>query len=234
MKMSQEWYEEEEEDLVEIYKVWCKMPFWTAFESSALIHQCDPSEPIEIPSAQRVVHRLRTLIERHCGTELLAGSPDKISPPTLLLWAKRTGVRINYPLKACITRSYPEARKRPDPALSREALLARVAELEADVQKLADDPPPNFKERQSLMKLVLGMAVAGYGYNPRAPRNPATGEIINDLRIKEVPTVDQGTLLRCLRTAMEELDWPPPEEDGGQSKVSPAKPPSRKRPQAGR
>ncbi len=84
--MSQEWYEEEEEDLVEdIYGVWCKMPFWTAFESSALIHQCDPSEPIEIPSAQRVVQRTRTLIERHCGTELLPGSPDKISPPLFSL-----------------------------------------------------------------------------------------------------------------------------------------------------
>ncbi|MDR6306693.1 hypothetical protein GGQ85_004427 [Nitrobacter vulgaris] len=45
--MSQEWYEEEQEDLVEIYEVWCKMPLWTAFEASALIHQCDPSEPID-------------------------------------------------------------------------------------------------------------------------------------------------------------------------------------------
>ncbi|WP_156936930.1 hypothetical protein [Bradyrhizobium sp. WSM2254] len=110
-----------------------------------------------------------------------------------------------------------------------------MAELEADRQKLADDPPPNFKERQSLLTLVLGMAVAGYTYNPRALRNVATRDIVDDLERKGLPTVSQETVLKCLRTAMEELDWPPPEEDGdGQSNVSPAKRPSRKRPPAGR
>lgn len=234
--MSQEWYEEEEEDLVQdIYRVWCKMPFWTAFESSALIHQCDPSAPIDIPSAQRVVHRTCTLIERHSGTELLPGSPDKISPPHLLPWAKRMGLRINYPLRACITRSYPKLRRRPDLASSPEVLLARVAELEAERQKLLDDPAPNLKERQSLLTLVLGMAVAGYTYNPKAPRNPATRDIVDDLERKGLPTVTQETVLKCLRTAMEELDWPPPEVEGdGQPNVSPAKRPSRKRRPAGR
>ncbi|MBR0704561.1 hypothetical protein JQ599_31975 [Bradyrhizobium diazoefficiens] len=233
--MSQEWYEEEEEDLVEIYKVWCKMPFWTAFESSALIHKCDPSEPIEIRSAQRVVKRTSTLIERHCGTALLPGSPDRISPPALLYWAKRMGVRINYPLKTCIRRSYPAAPKRADSELGREALVLRVAELQAQVEQLTEDPPQNSNERRSLLKIVLGLSVAGWGYDPRAERNPSTGEMIGDMRTVGVPMVDQGTLKKWIDEAAEELDWPLPEEEGnGQPNVSLARRPSRKRPPAGR
>lgn len=204
--MSQDWYEEEEEDLVEdIYKVWCKMPFWTTFESSALIHQCDPSEPIDIPSAQRIVQRTRTLIERHCGTELLPGSADKISPPDLLPWAEHMGVWINIPLKECIRGAYSNVQGLPETALTREALLARIAELEAQKQRLEDDPAPNFLERQSLLKLVLGMAVGGYTYNPRASRNTATRDIVADMERHQIPTVTQETVLRRLRTAMQEL-----------------------------
>jgi hypothetical protein len=214
--MAQEWYEEEEDDLVEgIYKVWCKMPFWTAFESSALIHQCDPSEPIDIPSAQKFVHRTRTLIDRHCGTELLPGSPDRILPPDLLPWAEHMGVWINPALKECIRGAYSNVQTLPEAALTREALLARIAELEAQKQRLEADPAPNARERQSLLKLVLGMAVAGYTFNPRHSRNTATRDIVTDLERHQIPTVTQETVLSRLRTAMQELDWPPPDYDGG-------------------
>ncbi len=214
--MTQEWYEEEEDDLVEgIYKVWCKMPFWTAFEASALIYQCDPSVPIDIPSAQRFVHRMRTLIERHCGTELLPGFPDKISPPDLLHWAEHMDVWINPALKECIRGSYGNLQNLPEAASTREALLARIAELEAQKQRLEADPAPNARERQSLLKLVLGMAVAGYTFNPRNSRNTATRDIVTDLERHQIPTVTQETVLSRLRTAMQELDWPPPDYDGG-------------------
>lgn len=32
------------------------------------------------------------------------------------------------------------------------------------------------KERKTMLKLIIGMAIDGYGYDPRSPRNTATGE----------------------------------------------------------
>lgn len=119
-------------------------------------------------------------------------------------------------LRACIRGAYSNVQSLPEAALKREALLARIAELEAQKQRLEADPAPNARERQSLLKLVPGMAVAGYTYNPRASRNTATRDIVADLERHQIPAVAQETFLGRLRTAMQELDWPPPDYNGGQ------------------
>ena len=62
----------------------------------------------------------------------------------------------------------------------------------------------NPKERESLLKLVIGMAVEQYGYNPNASRNEATAHIASDLATNGVP-LDRDTILKWLREASELL-----------------------------
>ena len=53
------------------------------------------------------------------------------------------------------------------------------------------------KERTSLLKLVIGMAVQGYKFDPDKERNAATREIADDLSLLGIP-LDRGTILKWL------------------------------------
>ncbi|MGH8592304.1 MAG: hypothetical protein ACREX9_23030 [Gammaproteobacteria bacterium] len=63
----------------------------------------------------------------------------------------------------------------------------------------------------SLYKLITIMAVGGYGYDPRATRNTATSQILNDseqLGIK----IDPDTVLKWLKIATNEIEFTPPKK----------------------
>lgn len=65
----------------------------------------------------------------------------------------------------------------------------------------------NTKEKESLLKLVIGMAVAAYRYNPQAARSDIPTEIVNDLIRAGVP-LDADTVRKFLRLGAKLL---PPE-----------------------
>ena len=60
------------------------------------------------------------------------------------------------------------------------------------------------RERDTLMKLIIGMAVSRYKYDPRANRNEATSAIADDLAKLGIP-LDPDTVLKWLREAAEYL-----------------------------
>ena len=55
-------------------------------------------------------------------------------------------------------------------------------------------------ERESLLKLVIGMAIEGYKYSPDAARNTATADIANDLA-KLGLTMTDDTVRKWLKQA---------------------------------
>jgi len=59
-----------------------------------------------------------------------------------------------------------------------------------------------------LLKLVIGMAVRGYVYDPKAARSDSVTEIVKDLALVGVP-LDDDTVRKWLREAAEQL---PPKE----------------------
>ena len=60
-------------------------------------------------------------------------------------------------------------------------LSARIADLES-VKSYEPEKPLGLRERDSLLKLVLGMAIRGYGYDPKAGRSGTVREIAGDLQ----------------------------------------------------
>lgn len=66
----------------------------------------------------------------------------------------------------------------------------------------------NPKERESLLKLVIGMAVEQYNYDPHSLRNEATADIATDLATNGVP-LDRDTILKWLREGAELLPREP-------------------------
>ena len=56
------------------------------------------------------------------------------------------------------------------------------------------------KERETLLKLVIGMAVKGYSYDPAASKNSATKEIVDDLADLGIG-IDPDTVRKYLKEA---------------------------------
>ncbi|MBB3235800.1 hypothetical protein [Phyllobacterium endophyticum] len=77
-----------------------------------------------------------------------------------------------------------------------DALKARIVELEASPQS-SSEKPLGTRERESLLKLIIGMAIAGYRYEPKIGRNAATTEIADDLTKLGV-SLDADTIRKYL------------------------------------
>jgi hypothetical protein len=93
----------------------------------------------------------------------------------------------------------------------------KIAALEAEVDALQSQQPApeaeqgiGTRERDSLLKLVIGMAVAAYAYDPKAARSDRPTEIAGDLVRNGVP-LDVDTGRKWLREAAELL---PPKGNG--------------------
>jgi|GEM_PF-6930219 len=54
------------------------------------------------------------------------------------------------------------------------------------------------REKDTLLKLVIGLAIGGYGYDPKAAKNMATQEIVNDLRLRGI-SMDADTVKKWLK-----------------------------------
>tara|TARA_Y100000815_G_scaffold274481_1_gene308739 strand:- start:41456 stop:42442 length:987 start_codon:yes stop_codon:yes gene_type:complete len=76
---------------------------------------------------------------------------------------------------------------------------SRIAELESGSSKSAAS-----RERQSLLKLVIGMAIKGYGHNPDAARTSTSREISSDLQLIGL-SLDEDTIRRYLTEAKDLL-----------------------------
>jgi hypothetical protein len=88
---------------------------------------------------------------------------------------------------------------------ARDAAEARGAELQSRLDAgLQTEKPVSLRERESLLKLVIGMATAGYKYDGKAPRNTATSEIASDLEQLGIG-LDVDTVRKWLREAAEML-----------------------------
>ncbi len=60
------------------------------------------------------------------------------------------------------------------------------------------------KERSSLLKMIIGMAIEGYRYDPTAKRGPTASEIASDLQLLGI-SLDEDTIRRWLKEAVQEL-----------------------------
>lgn len=80
----------------------------------------------------------------------------------------------------------------------RDALLGQIADLKAPGK------PLNPKERESVLRLIIGIAIKGYSYNPSMSRSPIAREIADDLAETGLP-LSEDTVRKWLKEAAELL-----------------------------
>jgi hypothetical protein len=77
----------------------------------------------------------------------------------------------------------------------------------ADAEKTSPakmKPEIGQREKESLLKLVIGLAIGGYGFDPKSARNAKLSEISSDLATAGVP-LDDDTIRKWLKAGVELL-----------------------------
>ncbi|MFO1418515.1 MAG: hypothetical protein U1E83_07570 [Methylotetracoccus sp.] len=84
--------------------------------------------------------------------------------------------------------------------------FTRTRDSRTDRPVLRDDLPPS--ERESLLKMVLAMAVGAYGYDPRSDNQKATGSGQGSIKVDADRlglSLDPKTIRKYLREAVDRL-----------------------------
>jgi hypothetical protein len=113
--------------------------------------------------------------------------PEKANPQFFISWAEGKDIDI-YWLKGAREFGY---------------LLPVNPTPEKEVKPLATT------ERNQLLKIILGMAVDSYGYDPAANKNDATKQIVDDLSKIDIK-IDAGTVLKYLKEAARTVSFTMP------------------------
>jgi hypothetical protein len=102
--------------------------------------------------------------------------------------------------------SLPQCSAARDEAITQLAELRKSTATETTKQTCAVREIST-RERDSLLKMVIGMAVKGYGYNPLVKRSEQVTEIASDLEKVGVP-LDADTVRKWLKAGAELLPAP--------------------------
>ena len=180
------------------YGYWAKMPYWTPAEAAALALGLCPEAMKRIDHAQAEATppvvleylRLRKLVWRSRKLEELRSIHGYIDPHGYLRWSERHGVGVPSELASAVRAS------RESDAAASEASAKQLTSL----PKPSEAKPLMTRERDTLLKLIAGMALAGYGYDPKAAKSPTVKEIWDDLALRGI-LLDQDTIRSKLKEA---------------------------------
>jgi hypothetical protein len=150
------------------YEFWSRMAGWTAKEAAALLLDIDPdnipSDSFELGSLRYRHDRLFRLLDRACKMDEL-DSP--MVPRDFLTWAVSNGIKPPKKLIALVRAGKPHRNWR-----SRYFAMKRERDKSVhDFEVLSDQTSNSLNERpkQTLLKLVGGMARDKFGHDPKKP-----------------------------------------------------------------
>lgn len=198
------------------YSSWAIYPTWQLDEAAALSLGIDPSGAVRHHRNLQFRNEYRALKveleERHKLIERF-GRAGRIghgsTPAEFVAFMRSAGIGFPPELQIAVD----AVAEQIDWQRRAEELERRVQELEDKINDMGNAPPaPDLgeRERTSLLKLAIGMAMKGYKYNPAAYRNPATQEIADDLANCGLE-LDVDTVRKYLQQARELV--PPPETE---------------------
>jgi hypothetical protein len=217
---------------------WSKAAYWRIPEAVALLFGEDPeavqrhlSKPTTYRGIRRRIQPFADEYDKICDLANRAVKAKQLhalsSPGVFLAWARRNKIEYPYELEREVLlhghkmidwqSSYENLKKQyadkeQEMAVlnqCRDALLRRVSGLEEQLQQ-AGSKHLGTRERDSVMKLIIGLAIGGYRYDPTAARNDAIRDICSDLSLSGLP-LDPDTVRKWLREAAELL----PRQDSG-------------------
>jgi hypothetical protein len=199
------------------FSYWAKMGEWNYEEAAAVLVGINPNR-LSLDEAKfrvSVSGAARDQYKGICELALRAYSivdPQGSPPAKWLEWARKINLPIPVQLEAEVQKlgavSQPKEEDRQ--ASSRQS-RGRLSDLEGAPAKAKamTVQPLAARERESMLKLIIGMAIKGYRYDPKAKRNDSVREITDDLEECGVALSDD-TIRKYLTEGAELV---PPKED---------------------
>ncbi len=200
---------------------WSKMPYWSLNEALALSFGWEPNRQAELTSAPLAYVRHQELILRAHKTAALT---DPINPADFVQWVLAQDLPFPSALAEAISlrhRNQPNWKAEAEQWKEKERLASEafdyhkaqsakksqlIAKLEEEIQALkaaaSSTLEPKSLSRQksfnTLLKLVGGMAMALYNYNPHERRSDTIRQIQNDLDLKGI-NLDADTIRKWVK-----------------------------------
>ena len=209
-----------------VYDYWAKAAYWRVEEAVALLMARDPKvvlrettkrgeyTPRFHPSScGPKFEALLELAERAVYAKQIF---RRTKPATILAWAKARRISVPERLEA-ISEEY--GHRTPDWKAAYDQQVDQIKALEAQIAELADaasTPTPKpasaiTRERNTLLKLVLGLAMDCYGYRPLSPRSSTASDISGALLGQGI-SISEDTVRKYLADAAEFAPDPTPDD----------------------
>jgi len=191
---------------------WAKMAYWTPDEAIALSLGRDPKfakwETVEqLTHVSRFAYKFSAQREIVMRAKTMGQLQSKTVPSQFIAWAESMQFPVPDDLTGAIRALGPPAvdwKHHFEQSQSTvEALTARIEELERDKSR-AKTERLGTKERESLLKLVIGMAVGAYEFHPIRGRRSIAKVIAHDLASAGLP-MDQDTVRKYVAAGKELL-----------------------------
>lgn len=205
---------------------WAKAAYWTVDEAVALSFGKDPRmvswaslrSSVQIsPFAKRFADR-REIFRRAVAMGQLF---EKNMPSLVTGWMKRLRIDVPQELQDAIAdlglvvgdwKTLADTRAKHIEALEQRLELEKhrcgtLTESLDELRGTAEAKPrksAEARERATLLKMLIGMAIGGYGYDPTATRNNTLRDIAEDLE-KAGVSVNDDTIRKYLNEAKEQL-----------------------------
>ena len=189
---------------------WSKMARWTLDEATALSFRKAPEfvtwDKVKVYLGQSSFAdgygKCRSLLLR---AQEAKGLPVLISPAEFISWAEQTSIALPQELVDAVRASAGRIEDRRSLAAERDELREEVKRLKGEAVR---EKPLSTRERETLLKIILGMAIEQYGFNPTAGRSPIPKQIADDLAILGIPVSDD-TVRQKLNDAFDTVGLPP-------------------------
>jgi hypothetical protein len=197
-----------------LYDIYAKAAYWELEEGAALILERNPEHlnvsQINSYSQKPEIAKKFIII---CGLAQRAGTMGQIkphnSPSEFLNWAQECRLPIPKELTAAVKIYAPRL---TDWKIEYERKHAEVVELTKEIVGLREgspmhseahgEKPFSVRERESLLKIIIGMAMEQYAHDPYAKRTETAKQIESDIVCIGL-SMDQDTIRKYLAEAKE-------------------------------
>ena len=204
------------------FDYWSKMAIWTLDEAVSLAFGKSPAV-VNRPSLARESITSSPFVREYLKTvevikraEMIKALINPVPPLVFARWARKTGIPFPDELFEKVEAQsgepadwktlYDELLDTHNELVENTSkiIAEKCQEIEDLKSQAKDDKPLHPKERVSLLKLVIGMAVTGYGYQLDVERSPKIKEISDDLDLIGI-SLDVDTVRKWLTEGKELL-----------------------------
>lgn len=193
----------------DVYEFWSRAELWSIGEAAALINGRNPTvvteDEIDSDRSQAKISiklkQMSILLKRAYDAGILSRYNN---PKVLFDWLELKHIEMPQLLKNLVlqrsgtpfTLSAENRRLKETLAV----LEAKPSSMEHEDNVGKVEKPFGQRERESLLKLILGMAIKGYSYDPKATKSGQINEIAGDLQILGL-ALDDDTVRKYLNEA---------------------------------